>query len=62
MDEKKVEKYVAKPLFVSETELCDELGEVSAHEIIMNKRKIIDAKPVHVGVSILQHSKLLMLR
>ena len=57
-----MEKYVAKPHFVTEAEICDDFGEVSAYEIKMRKKKIIDSKPVHIGVAILQHSKLLLLR
>ena len=46
---------------LTETELNSANGDFCAFEIQMKKNKVNDAKPVHLGVAILQHSKLLFL-
>ena len=47
---------------LNEIELTSCDGEFCAYEISKKKSKVTDAKPVHLGVAILQHSKLLFLR
>ena len=41
--------------------LDTESGENGIHEIVMEQRRVIDRKPVHAGVCILQNSKLMLL-
>ena len=60
MDEK-INNHQRSPRYVNCLEFLDEDGERSAIEIEMNKQKIKDDKPVHIGVAILQWSKLLFL-
>ena len=55
-------KYKRKPRCLNETELNSANGDFCAFEIQMKKNKVNDPKPVHLGVAILQHSKLLFLR
>lgn len=50
-----------KPLYKRAALLTSEEGE-SIHEVIMDKRKIKDGKPVQLAVAILHHSKLLLLK
>ena len=61
IDPKKLKKQIRKPLHKSFGFLGTETG-AGIHEIIEHKRTITDTKPVHVGIAILQHSKLLLLR
>ena len=61
-DEKKFLKLVEKPLFISEQEFTDEFENLTAWEMKMKKRRVIDNKPVVFSVAILQHSKLLFMR
>ena len=61
-DEKKFLKLVEKPLFISEQEFTDENENLTAWEMKMKKRRVIDDKPVVFSVAILQHSKLLFMR
>ena len=61
MDPKKLEKQIRKPLHKSYASLETETG-AGVLEVIENKKIITDTKPVHVGIAILQHSKLLLLR
>lgn len=49
------------PLFRDHSYLENESGE-GVHEVVSDMSTIIDRKPVHVGLGILQHSKLLLLR
>ena len=42
--------------------LENEADEFGAYEVISKKNKILDSKAHHVGVAILQYSKLLFLR
>ena len=48
-----------KPLFVHSTEIRNESREPVAAEIELNKKKIVDDKPLPVAIAILQYSKLL---
>jgi len=61
-DEEKLNKLVRKPFFMSDMKLKNEAGELGAYEVISKKKKILNSKPHHVGVAILQYSKLLFLR
>ena len=60
-DPKKLSKHTRQPLFKSFSFLRTETGE-GFHEVIKKQRTVIDSKPVHLGLAILQHSKLLLLR
>jgi hypothetical protein len=51
---------MGSPLFKSDAFLTCE-GESGIHEVNMQQHKVIDSKPVHVGISILQYSKMMML-
>ena len=59
---KKLQKEFAKPTYVREKTFTNEKDEFQGCEIELRKRSIKDNKPVHLGVAILQHSKLLLLR
>ena len=61
-DPERYVKYKRMARCVNELELisCDD--DFCAYEIQMKKTKVKDSKPVHIGVAILQHSKLLFLR
>ena len=48
-------------MFVKEVDLVDEYDEVAGYEVTMNKKKIVDTKPIHFSVAILQWSKLLFI-
>ena len=48
------------PLFRNHSFLSNESGE-GVHEVISDISTLTDRKPVHVGLAILQHSKLLLL-
>ena len=48
-------------MFRSQGEVTNSCGELGAFEVKMNKKKIIDDKPLHINVAILQYSKLLFL-
>ena len=51
---------LVSPLFKSDNILQTE-GEQGIHEVVMDDRKLIDDKPVHAGIAILQYSKIMML-
>ena len=55
-------KYKRMARCLNETELISADDEFCAYEVSMKKSKVTDSKPVHLGVAILQHSKLLFLR
>jgi len=61
-DPKKLEKSIKSPHFKSSIFLTTEDGDRGIHEVIMRQRTIKDQKPVHSGIAILQHSKLMMLK
>ena len=61
-DETKIEDKMKTPLYLSEKQIHNETGEVSATEVLSYQSTIKDRKPHHIGVSILQWSKLLFLR
>ena len=56
-----LKKKMMTPLFRNSSFLENESGE-GVHEVICDMPNINDRKPVHVGLGILQHSKLLLLR
>ena len=55
-DTKKLTKFICSPMHKQDDFLESETGK-GIFEIQMGIRKIIDDKPFHVGISILQHSK-----
>ena len=61
MDTDELYKKMAKPRFVSMTEILDENGEPESWEVATRKKTIEDDKPVHFSLAILQYSKLLFL-
>ena len=61
-DPDKFTKYKRSARCINETELLSIHDDFCAYEIQMKRTKVTDAKPVHLGVAILQHSKLLFLR
>ena len=61
-DESKLYKQMAKPRFLTSTEILDENGEPVSWEVACKKKIINDDKPVHFSLAILQYSKLLFLR
>ena len=61
-DTKKLYKQMAKPRFLTSTEILNEDGEPEAWEVAKKKKTIYDDKPVHFSLAILQYSKLLFLR
>ena len=56
-----LKKKIISPLFRTHAFLSNENGE-GVHEVISDIANSTDRKPVHVGLAILQHSKLLLLR
>ena len=50
------------PFWCNYDEVCDENDEVICYVSSSKKSKVVDNKPVHIGVAILQWSKLLFLR
>ena len=61
-DPKKYEKHRRDARCINETELLSAHDDFCAYEVQMKRTKVTDSKPVHLGVAILQHSKLLFLR
>ena len=61
VDTDELYKKMAKPRFVSMTEILDENGEPESWEVATRKKTIEDDKPVHFSLAILQYSKLLFL-
>ena len=59
---KKLEKKIRSPFYKHHSELPTEDGEECLFEVVMDQKKVTDDKLVHVGVAILQESKLLFLR
>ena len=61
-DSRRLQQLSKNPLFKSDVAMVKESGESDFIEIEMKPRKVIDDKPLAMGVAILQHSKLLFLR
>ena len=61
-DEKKIKNLQRKPQFSDKNFLeCENLTS-GITEVISAQSRVIDNKPVHIGISILQYSKLMMLK
>ena len=61
-DERKIKKLQRKPQFSDKNFLeCEDL-ESGITEVISAQSRVVDNKPVHIGISILQYSKLMMLQ
>ena len=52
---------MVQPRFISDVDLEDEQNQVMGTEVNMHKTVVHDDKPVHVGLCILQWSKVLFL-
>ena len=61
-DDRRLQRLSKNPLFKSDIAIAKESGESDFIEIEMQPQKVIDDKPLAMGVAILQHSKLLFLR
>ena len=61
-DDRKLQKLSKCPLFQSDTAIVKENGESDFIEIEMKPQKVVDDRPLAMGVAILQYSKLLFLR
>ena len=61
-DGDKLEKIIRSPFFNDFDEIYDETDDLAGYMVKSEKSKIRDAKPVHVGVAILQWSKVLFIR
>ena len=57
-----VKKLMRKPTFIGLTSLVDEEDDECAMEVEMRKKRVVDSKPIHYNIAILQWSKLLFLR
>ena len=61
-DEAALEKKKKKPFYRGRKEVYDEHDELACYIVQMDKKHITDSKPVHIGVAILQWSKVLFIR
>ena len=61
-DGDELEKELQSPFFKDCVEVYDEADDLACYMVKQRKKKITDAKPVHIGVAILQWSKLLFIR
>ena len=61
-DEKDFEKHRRNPFFRHDDEVYDENNNLACYMVKMDRKKIKDSKPVHMGVAILQWSKVLFVR
>ena len=61
-DDNKLSKLIRKPYFMTQATLTNEADEFCAYEVSSKRKRINDNKAHHVGVAILQWSKLLFLR
>ena len=61
-DDRRLQRLSSSPLFKSDTAIVKEDGVSEFIEIEMQPRKVVDDKPLTMGVAILQHSKLLFLK
>ena len=60
-DEKKIKKLQRKPQFSTKSFLECEDFDQGITEVISAQSRVVDNKPIHIGLSILQYSKILML-
>ena len=61
-DKKTLRRCIRSPHYLRHNELPTQTGSAGLIEITMEKKSVTDDKLVHVGVCILQQSKLLFLR
>ena len=61
-DEKKLDKLCRNPFYRIDKEVYDGDDDFACYIVKMDKKKIKDDKPVHIGVAILQWSKVLFIR
>ena len=61
-DHKDLDKYSCNPFFRHDSEVYNASDELACYIVKMDKKKIRDSKPVHMGVAILQWSKVLFIR
>ena len=61
-DSTKILKLMRKPLFESSIAIDHEGEEAECAELQLKKSRVLDDKPVHLSVAILQYSKLYMLQ
>ena len=61
-DADRLEKLMKSPYFKESVEVLDETDDLACYKVKMVKKTIKDSKPVHVGVAILQWSKVLFIR
>ena len=59
---KKLEKSIRSPFYKNHSELPSEDNKFGLVEVVMDQKKVNDDKLVHVGVAILQESKLMFLK
>lgn len=59
---KKLSRNIRSPFYKHHSVLPSEDGESGLIEVVMDQKKVTDDKLIHVGVAILQESKLLFLR
>ena len=61
-DDRRLQRLSKNPLFQNDTAIVKEDGECDFIEIEMKPQKVVDDKPLVLGVAILQYAKLLFLR
>ena len=61
-DADRLEKLMKSPYFQDSVEILNEADDLACYKVKMKKKKIKDSKPVHIGVAILQWSKVLFIR
>ena len=59
--QKKIKRYFSSPFYKHHAVLETEDASNGVHEIVMDKRRVVDNKLPHVAVCILQQSKLMFL-
>ena len=61
-DDKDLERYKRNPFYRTDKEVYDGNDALACYIVQMDKKKIKDSKPIHVGDAILQWSKLLFIK
>ena len=61
-DKKTLQRMIRSPFYLRHNELPTQSGSSGLIEVVSEKRNVTDDKLVHVGICILQQSKLLFLR
>ena len=62
VDNAKLMKCIASPFHKDFSPLNSDIDDLEFFEVQQKLRKIVDQKPVHVGIAILQYSKLHFLK